>query len=87
MARVPGTTLKPRIRLAAPRNANLLRAWPWPTSPEKKFYEDGSICEDQASNWPGVGLRRITSKTESESLHQAELARTLKEFLEPIRRG
>ena len=24
MARVPGTTLKPRIRLAAPRNANLL---------------------------------------------------------------
>ena len=24
MARVPGTTLKPRIRLAAPRNAHLL---------------------------------------------------------------
>jgi hypothetical protein len=29
----------------------------------------------------------IFAKTESESLLQAELARTLKEFLEPIRRG
>lgn len=33
---------------------------------------------------PGAALTRITSKTESETLHQIELERTLKDFLQPI---
>jgi pimeloyl-ACP methyl ester carboxylesterase len=37
-----------------------------------------------ASAIPGAELRRITSKTESELLHQAELATALKQFLDSI---
>jgi pimeloyl-ACP methyl ester carboxylesterase len=40
--------------------------------------------EQLAAAIPGAALSRITSKAESESLHQADLARTLREFLEPI---
>lgn len=44
------------------------------------------LGEQLAAAIPGAALSRITSKTESETLHQADLARTLQDFLEPIQR-
>ena len=44
------------------------------------------LGEQLAAAIPGAALSRITSKAESETLHQADLARTLHDFLEPIRR-
>jgi pimeloyl-ACP methyl ester carboxylesterase len=43
------------------------------------------LGEQLAAAIPGAALSRITSKAESETLHQADLARTLQDFLEPIR--
>jgi pimeloyl-ACP methyl ester carboxylesterase len=43
------------------------------------------LGEQLAEVIPGAALTRITSKSDSETLHQADLARTLKGFLEPIR--
>jgi pimeloyl-ACP methyl ester carboxylesterase len=44
------------------------------------------LGEQLAAAIPGAALSRITSKAESETLHQADLARTLQDFLEPIQR-
>ena len=44
------------------------------------------LGEQLAAAIPGAALSRITSKAESETLHQAELARRLQDFLEPIQR-
>jgi pimeloyl-ACP methyl ester carboxylesterase len=44
------------------------------------------LGEQLATAIPGAALSRITSKAESERLHQADLARTLRDFLEPIQR-
>ncbi len=43
------------------------------------------LGEQLAAAIPGAALSRITSKAESETLHQADLARTLSDFLEPIK--
>lgn len=42
------------------------------------------LGEQLAAAIPGAALSRITSKADSETLHQADLVRTLKDFLEPI---
>jgi pimeloyl-ACP methyl ester carboxylesterase len=44
------------------------------------------LGEQLAAAIPGAALSRIRSKAESETLHQADLARTLQDFLEPIKR-
>ena len=44
------------------------------------------LGEELTAAISGAALSRITSKAESEPLHQADLARTLKDFLEPIQR-
>jgi pimeloyl-ACP methyl ester carboxylesterase len=44
------------------------------------------LGEELAAAIPGAALSRITPKAESETLHQADLARTLQDFLEPIQR-
>ncbi|HEY5744035.1 MAG TPA: alpha/beta fold hydrolase [Terrimicrobiaceae bacterium] len=45
-----------------------------------------TLGEQLAAAIPGAALSRITSKAESETLHRADLARTLQDFLEPIQR-
>lgn len=43
-----------------------------------------TLGEQLAAAIPDAALSQITSKADSETLHQAELARTLMDFLEPI---
>jgi pimeloyl-ACP methyl ester carboxylesterase len=45
-----------------------------------------TLGEQLAAAIPGAALSRITSKAESEALHEADLARRLQDFLEPIQR-
>ena len=43
------------------------------------------LGEQLAAAMPGAALSRITSKTESEVLHKADLARVLNDSLKPLK--